>query len=141
MRRFGCLVALALLSACSMTPTGASPSPQVSRFATTGPMPSVSAPSGVPASPSAAQLDAIRSDLRARGVTGAMTVVSSESVTFSDGSLGCPLPGVSYTQAQVQGMRVVVEADGRTYDYRFGRGDAPRLCEQPQPGPASTSTR
>ena len=124
-----------------MTPTGASPSPQVSRFATSGPMPSVTTPSGVPATLSAARLDAIRSDLSGRGVTGEVTVVSAESVTFSDGSLGCPQPGVSYTQAQVEGMRVVVEVAGQSYDYRFGRGDTPRLCEQPRPGAASTSSR
>ncbi len=59
---------------------------------------------------------------------------------FNDGSLGCPKPGVQYTQALVDGMRVVVTAGGRTYDYRFGTGDTPVLCERAFPR-ASGSTR
>ncbi|MFT4295428.1 MAG: hypothetical protein QM582_08445 [Micropruina sp.] len=56
-------------------------------------------------------------------------MISVEKVRFNDGSLGCAQPGVKYTQSQVDGMRVIVEADGRRYDYRFGNGDVPRLCE------------
>ena len=48
-----------------------------------------------------------------------------------------PAPGVQYTQAQVEGTRVVVEAAGRTYDYRFGANDTPHLCQN---GPAATSS-
>jgi hypothetical protein len=55
-------------------------------------------------------------------------LLSAEAVTFSDSSLGCPTPGQSYTQALVDGLRVVVTAGGQTYDYRFGTGDAPKLC-------------
>lgn len=73
---------------------------------------------------------AILADLTQSGVTGDVTLVSAESVTFSDGSLGCPQKGRVYTQALVPGMKVVVRAGGATYDYRFGRSDAPRLCEQ-----------
>ncbi|MCM3697472.1 hypothetical protein [Microbacterium oleivorans] len=69
-------------------------------------------------------------DLTGRGVDGDPTLVSSERVEFSDGSLGCPAPGMSYTQAVVDGYRVIVRADGRTFDYRFGTGDEPRLCER-----------
>ncbi len=39
--------------------------------------------------------------------------VAVESVTWSDGSLGCPQPGMMYTQALVPGWRVIV-GDGRT---------------------------
>ncbi|MBP8921114.1 MAG: hypothetical protein KBG85_15515 [Micropruina sp.] len=148
MRRFGCLIALTLLSACSMVPGGspspgpseASPSGSPSRFITTQPLPSASVPAGTPAEVSAARLEAIRADLTGRGVqAGEVRVVSADNVRFNDGSLGCPRPGVQYTQAQVDGMRVVVEAGGRSFDYRFGRGDAPVLCEQ-APG-ASRSNR
>lgn len=141
MRRLGVLTVLVLLSACASGVPGASPSPSDSRFGTTEPMPSMSAPSGTPASVSAARMEAIRQDLTVRGVdTGQLAVVSAESVTFNDGSLGCPQPGVQYTQAQVNGMRVVVQAGGRTYDYRFGASDTPMLCEQPGPR-ATESTR
>lgn len=139
MRRLGCLFALVLLSACSMTPSPASPSPQQSRFATTDPFPSPSVPSGTPTTLTASQQAAIENDLRGRGETAAVVVVSAEKVTFNDGSLGCPRPGVQYTQALVDGMRVIVEAGGRRYDYRFGNGDVPVLCEPTRPGAASST--
>lgn len=146
MRRLGCLAALALLSACSMTSPGQSPAPQDtpsptdSRFVTAPPLPSATAPSGTPVTLPESRLAAIRSDLTGRGVDVAgLSVVSAESVTFNDSSLGCPKPGVQYTQAQVPGLRVVVTAAGASYDYRFGRGDNPVLCEQPAPGATSTT--
>jgi hypothetical protein len=42
----------------------------------------------------------------------AIVVVSSEDVTWSDGSLGCPEPGMRYTQALVNGTRVILEYEG-----------------------------
>jgi hypothetical protein len=47
-----------------------------------------------------------------------VTVLSAESVTFPDGGLGCPLPGMAYPQVQVEGYKIVAEAGGTTYDYR-----------------------
>ena len=41
-----------------------------------------------------------------------------------------PRPGVSYTQAIVDGVQVIVTVDGTTYDYRFGSTDSPKLCER-----------
>ncbi|MFT4216956.1 MAG: hypothetical protein QM619_07185 [Micropruina sp.] len=138
MRRLGCLFAFALVSACSMTtppttpePRQSVPNPQPGRFASAGPLPT---PSGGPATVSDARLDAIRADLDGRGVpTDSLRIVSAESLAFNDGSLGCPRPGVHYTQALVHGMRIVVEADGRRYDYRFGGSDVARLCERSGP--------
>lgn len=86
------------------------------------------APTGTPADVPAARWTAIEDDLVARGVSGTPELVSAESVVFNDGSLGCPTPGQSYTQAQVEGMRVIVEVDGAAYDYRFGGNDSPTLC-------------
>lgn len=57
------------------------------------------------------------------------TVVSAQSITYNDGSLGCPEPGQMYTQALVEGYRVILEVDGEEYDYRIGRGTDVRLCE------------
>ncbi len=104
-------------------------------------MPSISTPSGTPATVSDVRLQAIRTDLTGRGTTAdQLQVVSAERVTFNDGSLGCPQPGVQYTQAQVDGLRVVVLAAGRMFDYRFGKSDTPRLCKNGGPVP-TTSTR
>ena len=46
-----------------------------------------------------------------------LVVVSAERVTWSDGSLGCPQPGMLYTQALVPGYRVRVRADDQVLDY------------------------
>jgi len=54
-------------------------------------------------------------------------VISAEAVTFPDGSLGCPQPGMAYTQALVDGFKIIAEAGGKTYDYR-GTGSTFRLC-------------
>jgi hypothetical protein len=39
--------------------------------------------------------------------------------TWSDGSLGCPQPGMYYTQALVPGWQVILRAGERTLDYRL----------------------
>jgi len=87
--------------------------------------PGASAP---PAVVPTARWNAILDDLDARGVTGPADLVSAKAVTWQDGALGCPKPGVSYTQAIVEGMQVVVEVAGIAFDYRFGTGDTPLLC-------------
>lgn len=53
-------------------------------------------------------------------------------VTWSDGALGCPEPDVMYTQALVEGYRIVLDADGRQLVYHGALGDDPFLCEDPQ---------
>jgi hypothetical protein len=71
-----------------------------------------------------------------------LVIVRAESVIWNDGSLGCPEPGMMYTQAFVNGYWVVIEAAGRTYDFRVGRGSSFRLCPAGQghpPSQASTS--
>lgn len=87
-------------------------------------------PTGAPAEVPEAKWKALVADLAARGVSGEPTLVTAERVEFANGSLGCPQPGMSYTQALVDGYRVIVRADDRTFDYRFGRGDDPLLCER-----------
>lgn len=87
-------------------------------------------PVGPPAELSQARWTAIIDDLVARGIIGEPVLVSAATVTFSDGSLGCPSPGRSYTQALVDGVRAVVTADGVTHDYRFGADDIPHRCER-----------
>lgn len=62
-------------------------------------------------------------------------VVSVEPVTWRDGSLGCPKPGMYYTQAIVPGHRVLVEVDGRRFDYRVGAGGRFRRCDRPARSP------
>lgn len=72
-------------------------------------------------------------DLVARfGVdAGSINVKSVEEVTWSDGSLGCPLPGMRYTQALVNGTRIVLEVAGSAYEYHSGAGREPFYCADP----------
>ena len=57
-----------------------------------------------------------------------VVVVSAEPVTFPDGGLGCPEPGMAYTQVLVDGYKVVATAAGKTYDYRGTGAGTFRRC-------------
>ena len=63
-------------------------------------------------------------------------VVAAEAVTWNDGSLGCPEPGMSYTQALVPGYRVVLEVDGEQLHFHSDSSGEFGLCEDPLPGAA-----
>lgn len=80
-------------------------------------------------------LAAIAADAAAAaGVTAEeIRVVRVEPVTWRDGSLGCPQPGMYYTQALVPGHRVLLEVSGRRFDYRVGAGGRFRRCDRPAP--------
>ena len=59
-------------------------------------------------------------------------VAAFEEVTWSDGAMGCPQPGQMYTQALVEGYRVLLEVEGSTLSYHGAEGGDPSLCEDPQ---------
>jgi hypothetical protein len=82
-------------------------------------------------------LDALRSDLAARSgvAAGDIRVVSARAMRWNDSSLGCPQPGQFYLQVIVDGYRVILEAQGREYDYRTNARGRITLCEQPSPDP------
>jgi hypothetical protein len=69
-------------------------------------------------------------DLAARlGVPEAdIEVLTVEAVTWPDGSLGCPEEGKMYTQALVDGHRIVLGHDERLYVYHSGIDEPPFLC-------------
>ena len=58
-------------------------------------------------------------------------LVSVEAVTWSNGSLGCPQPGIMYTQSLVDGLRIQLRAGSRVYEYHSGGSRLPFLCEKP----------
>jgi hypothetical protein len=81
-------------------------------------------------------MTAVLADLATRtgGDTSQAQVVTAEAVEWPNGALGCPEPGMMYTQVIVPGYHVVLSLDGREYDYRVaGEGDVIRLCENPGP--------
>jgi hypothetical protein len=57
-----------------------------------------------------------------------LKVASVRSVTWANGSLGCPEPGTSYTQALVPGFHVVLSDGAGQYHYHASAGGAPFLC-------------
>lgn len=58
-------------------------------------------------------------------------VARAERVTWPDGSLGCPRPGMLYTQALVRGYFVQLHANDRHWNYHGGRGGPPHYCDSP----------
>jgi hypothetical protein len=60
-------------------------------------------------------------------------IVTAEEVTWSDGSLGCPQPGMAYTQALVAGYRVVLEIGGDELNFHAAQGGEFFFCEDPHP--------
>jgi S1-C subfamily serine protease len=57
-----------------------------------------------------------------------ITVLSAEAVTWADGSLGCPQPGMMYTQALVPGYRIVLQAGDQTLNYHAMSRGKPVFC-------------
>lgn len=55
-------------------------------------------------------------------------LVEVASVTWPDGSLGCPQPGMMYTQVQVDGLRICFRAGGSIYEYHGGGGSDAFFC-------------
>jgi hypothetical protein len=87
-------------------------------------------------------LQAARADAAQRsGLPQAqLQLVSMESVTWADGSLGCPRPGMLYTQALVPGYRVKLQVGREVWDYHASERGGVVLCPPGQaqaPGPGS----
>jgi hypothetical protein len=56
-------------------------------------------------------------------------VIRSQRVYWNDGSLGCPQPSMSYTQAPVDGYWVVLSYRGQEFDYWVNDKGFFSLCE------------
>ncbi|HET8778129.1 MAG TPA: hypothetical protein VFN76_10750 [Candidatus Limnocylindria bacterium] len=133
-------VTLVMLAACSSGANGpgddaddGSDAPLTTRppFGTMPPLPHASGGTGSRADIPDAAWSAITADLDSllHGVDpDQIEVVSVEEVTWNSGALGCPEPGQVYTQALVDGLRVIVAVDSTEYDFRVV-GSTARLCE------------
>jgi len=62
--------------------------------------------------------------------TGLIHVISTEAQLWPDSSLGCPQPGVVYTQQTVPGYRLRLEANGIDFFYHTDEVDTVILCEE-----------
>ena len=70
-----------------------------------------------------------------------LSIVRAEMVTWRDGSLGCPQPGMQYMQALVPGFRVQIQAGDKVLDYHASLRGSLALCPagravEPLPGDA-----
>jgi hypothetical protein len=118
-----------LIPACVAQPTSTPPPPTAQPTLAPTEMPTPPTSSGeVPVE----LVGAIKKDLSLLiGVPiHSMDIVQAEAVTWPDGSLGCPEPGIAYTQALVEGYRVVLNVDGTTYDYHAAQDGRFLLCRQ-----------
>jgi hypothetical protein len=132
LNRLACALLLAFLAAC------AGPAADQPRSVPTRPIVSPDTISSIDGSPvtgevPSAMLDAIVADAAAQtGIDEAeIEVIRAEQVTWNDGSLGCPEPGMLYTQALVEGYHVVLDVDGEELDYRADAAGRFRICENP----------
>lgn len=138
------LIAVVVLTAVASACSGASATP-----AATGAPPPTRIPSAmpdpsnplVPSTPLPGDvtgipqeiLDAVLADASARtgAAVGEITILIAKAVTWPNGALGCPQPGMMYTEKLEPGYQVVVEAAGQRLDYRGGSGGVLNLCENP----------
>ena len=60
-----------------------------------------------------------------------ITLVDVVQVVWRDGSLGCPKPGMMYTQALVEGLHIRLSAGEVIYHYHSSKRGRPFLCESP----------
>lgn len=81
--------------------------------------------------------ETIEADLEERSgsARAAFVYVRAEAVIWNDGSLGCPQPGMEYTQALVPGYWVIIRVGEAEYDYRTTERGTFVLCKPARRGP------
>ncbi len=74
------------------------------------------------------------SDLAARLNQDAAEIelLDARDVTWRDGSVGCPTPGLAYSQALVPGFLIVLQSGDASYVYHAAGDLLPFFCESPQ---------
>jgi len=62
----------------------------------------------------------------------AISLLKFKEVVWPDSSLGCPRPGLIYTQVLQPGFLIRLSARGRAYEFHAGAKGAPFLCSEPR---------
>jgi hypothetical protein len=71
-----------------------------------------------------------------------VTVAGYADVTWPDGAIGCPQPGMMYTQALVPGHQLVLQVGDTLASYHAAEGKDFAYCASPQPPlPGDSGTR
>ena len=112
----GALLGCTLVSGCALGQAAGGPPPAVKEKAVTN----------TPAEMIEAALDDAAN--RSTVARAEIKVVSEEAVTWPDGSLGCPKPGMLYTQALVAGYRIVLQAGDQALNYHSAARGKPMFC-------------
>jgi hypothetical protein len=144
------LAVVAATAACGMSSEGSSsptPAPQAPGTAsgspsvvTTSVAPTGSVPVAGPALPAGLREEprvvaAIEDTAGREGVEADRVVIAAWSpVTWSDGSLGCPQKGMSYTQATVEGELLILRVALGLFQYHARTGGPYTYCADPSAG-------
>ena len=68
---------------------------------------------------------------------GKIDLKETRKVVWADGSLGCPKPGMMYTQALIEGYLIRLDVEGRVYEYHTNRNTNIVYCSNPKSPPSS----
>lgn len=89
-------------------------------------------PSGAPGLPDI-QAQALADAARRSGLpASALQLISAEAVTWPDGAVGCPRPGLLYTQALVSGYQVRIRAGTELLSYHASARGSAAFCPASQ---------
>lgn len=131
------LSGLALNAACQSIPVGGAVPAETATLST------LFSPGAIDMSPAPPALQSLiekaKADLAQRLSIPVNEIVLLEatSVIWPDGSLGCPQPGVAYTQVPQDGLLLRIQARGQTYEYHSGGRRDPFLCVRSVKEPSS----
>ena len=135
------LACAAPLAACAAEPRGVGVAPPTR-------IPDVRQTPGVPSGDTVALAEmprelrrvVVADAARRLGVTeNAVVLARAEKVTWNDGALGCPRPGMGYTQALVPGYRVVARTSDRELIYHTDERRQALVCAAAAPTSADSS--
>jgi hypothetical protein len=68
----------------------------------------------------------------------AVSLSGATPVTWRSGALGCPEPGMSYTQALVPGIWIMMKAGNKAYRYHAASNGVPFYCPDERAEPPVT---
>jgi hypothetical protein len=86
----------------------------------------------IPAQANAAVEQARQAAATKAGVAlASVTVTSVTAVNWPTSALGCPQPGIMYSQLVTPGYKIVVSANGQSFEYHSDRGSNVVTCPTP----------
>jgi hypothetical protein len=69
-----------------------------------------------------------------------INAAETKQVFWPDASLGCPQPGLTYTQVEVPGYLIILQSNGNEFEYHANIHDYIFYCENPTPPILETPT-